>query len=259
MDSLFNIFYVVRSSVRMASLILTSMSMSFYVPLSGMEFEINSEHGSSGQMTNILSLENINNPQSILDALGELEETFKGSQNPLEEARRFLVFFVNEVNFKYGMKLTLKDVFHFTRENICSMQVSEEEKASMFSAMQLLESDYSKEFDSNIEEQINLYSARICWPWHWKWFGLNKKKEFHKKMSLSINQQDGVDLPSNIYIGAVELFASVLIFVLPIPGAQALSGIVAADGARRIFDGMQQLGDERRSDPNYISPQPPFN
>jgi hypothetical protein len=95
--------------------------------------------------------------------------------------------------------------------------------------------------------------------WHWKWFGLNKKNNFHKKMSLSANQQEGIDLPSNVYIGAVELFASVLIFILPFPGAQAFAGVVAADGARRVFDGMQQLGDERRNDPNYISPQPPFN
>jgi hypothetical protein len=166
MDSLLNILYVVRRPVRMASLVLTSLSVLFSVPLSGTEFEANTEYGVS-QMTNILSLQHINNPQSILDELGGLEGIFEASQNPLEEARTFLVSFINEINFKYGMRLTLDDAFHLVRANISSMPVSGEENNSMFVATQLLELGSLKELDLSVEEQIKTHrnvSAKICWP-----------------------------------------------------------------------------------------------
>jgi hypothetical protein len=143
------------------------------------------------------------------------------------------------------MRLTIEDAFHLIRENIYVMQVSDEEKSSMFAAIQFLESGSFKEFNLSIEEQPHTHlnvAARVCWPWDWKWFGLNKKKDFHKKMNLSVNQQDGIDLPSNVYIGAVELFAAVLIFILPVPGAQAFAGVIAADGARRVLMECNNLG-----------------
>lgn len=254
MDCLLRIFYFVRRYVRMASLVLTGAFLLFFAPLSGIGFEPNNQCDVSRQMTNILNPENINNPQSILDEIGKLEGTFISSEEPLEEARRFFVSFVNEINFKYGMKLTIEDAFHIARENIHNMQVSEEEKTSMLALMQLLE------FGSIVEEQTDAHlNIAGAISWHWKWLGSHKKKDVHKKMGLSINQQESVDLPSNVYIGAIELLVAPLIFILPFPGAQVFAGAVAADGLRRIADGVEQLGEERRNNPNYISPQPPFN
>jgi hypothetical protein len=63
----------------MASLILTSVSVLFYVPLSVIGFEADCQYDVHCQMTNILSPENISNPQSILDEVAGLEGVFKGS------------------------------------------------------------------------------------------------------------------------------------------------------------------------------------
>ena len=63
------------------------------------------------------------------------------------------------------------------------------------------------------------------------------------------------DLPSNCYIGGIELFAAVLIAIVPVPGATALAGVVAGDGLRRVVDGVTQLGDERRANPNFVQPK----
>lgn len=180
MDSLLRIFYNNSLYIRMASLTIVS----FCSPLQVLCNEINYQYDVNGQMTNILNLENINNPQSILDELGKLEETFACSQDPIEEARKFFVSFVNEINFKYGMKLTIENAFHMARENIRNMQVSEEEKTSMFTVIQLLESGSFKEIDSSIEKQAAAYinlTTRIYWPWESKWFGLNKNEKHKSK------------------------------------------------------------------------------
>lgn len=213
-------------------------------------------------MTNILNSKSINDPQSILDEIEGLEEAFDFSEDPLGEARNFLYSFVNEINFKYGMNLTLDDAFYLARMNICSMQISEEQKSSMLQALQLLELGPFEEIDSSIGERSDIYSnlsGQISWLWSSKWFGLNKNKKLVKKMGLYTNPQEDIDLPSSVYIGAIELFVAPLIFILPFPGAQAFAVGVAADGLRRIAEGVEQLGEERRNDPSYSSPKPPFN
>ncbi len=65
------------------------------------------------------------------------------------------------------------------------------------------------------------------------------------------------DLPSNCYIGGCEMLAGALIFILPIPEAQWLGGIMVGDGVRRVVDGVQQLEDERRANPNFVPPPNP--
>lgn len=100
----------------------------------------------------------------------------------------------------------------------------------------------------------------LYWPTEWNWFGLNKKKK--DKHQIKVNQSNQplieTELPGNCYIGGCELLAGALIFILPIPGSSLIGLSLMGDGTRRVIDGVVQLSDERRADPNYKPPQPPF-
>lgn len=63
MDSLFGVFYNNGLRIRVASLAAVSFSVFSCSPLQGISDEINHQYDANLQMTNILSLENINNPQ----------------------------------------------------------------------------------------------------------------------------------------------------------------------------------------------------
>jgi hypothetical protein len=110
-------------------------------------------------------------------------------------------------------------------------------------------------------------SASLNWVYDSGWFALNtkkdKRKSSRKPKHIAQVMADGIepDLPSNCYIGAAELFVGALIFILPFPGAQVLGITVIGDGGRRVIDGVMQLGDERRANPNFVEPNlgPPFD
>jgi len=145
--------------------------------------------------------------------------------------------------------------------NIHNLDIKPPMKNVLIATISMLESD-------SAENKYIIPALRIkglYWPTKWNWFGLNKKK--HKRncqLKMAIAQlypnRMEEELPSNCYIGAVELFAGALVFILPVPGAQALGTLMMGDGVRRVVDGVMQLGDERRANPNFVPPKlgPPF-
>lgn len=95
----------------------------------------------------------------------------------------------------------------------------------------------------------------------------NEKKHKHKHKHQQSNNPlcyvdsllQEVELPGNCYVGGCELLVGTLLCILPISGSAAVGFVVMGDGIRRVVDGIVQLSDERRADPNFIPPQPPFN
>lgn len=124
----------------------------------------------------------------------------------------------------------------------------------------------------NFQQIIEADSLAITGPAYWLISKINKNintKE-HKDSQLKIDPSVACqanptlptlmdkELPGNCYLGGCELLAGALIVILPIPGAAWLGGVMIGDGFRRIADGVIQLSDERRADPNYVPPSAPF-
>ncbi len=77
-------------------------------------------------------------------------------------------------------------------------------------------------------------------------------------MSVII-QEVAVELPGNCYFGACEAFAGALLCIIPHPAAWCIGTGLIVDGGRRVADGIIQLSEERRLDPNYQPPAFPFS
>ena len=214
------------------------------------------EKGICGSTGEILNQPNVDSVKAEFDQLHNVLST---SANPLNEARNFFQSFVNEINAKYGMTLTVPEAYQLIRVNLHSLQISTEVQNAILATLELLESGS----DRMLMETQNVDHGDEChsfhWPWEWKWFGLNKKKDTDKHQPrLMSSTQPGKELPANCYIGGVEMLAGALVFLLPIPGAQALSIGIIGDGARRVIDGVVQLGEERRNDSNFVPPKSPY-
>lgn len=136
------------------------------------------------------------------------------------------------------------------------LEISEEVRELILATIELLESD------SSLKSSLIKTRASLSWPWEWNWFGLNKQrhKHTHEKDPVCLNQINlpkiENELPANIYAGGVELFAGALLCILtPVfPPAGYIGSTMILDGTRRVYDGVVQLGEERRADPNCIPP-----
>lgn len=47
-------------------------------------------------------------------------------------------------------------------------------------------------------------------------------------------------------LGGVEILTGSLVWILPIPGAKQLGGIMVADGVRRTFNGLEDLDEQNK-------------
>lgn len=200
----------------------------------------------------LVNVENFDSNR-VVEHFDALYESIHKSQDKIDESRKFLLSFINDINRRYNLSLTLQEACTLIEQNLYTLPLTADEKSSLLFSIDLLHlSDKSLEMEGIAEShRLHLY-----WPWEWNWFGLNKKPhkekcDYSKKSPGSVPQKE---LPANCYVGAVELFSGVLIFFLPFPGAQALATGAVADGLRRVFDGIIQLSEERRLDPNYRPP-----
>ena len=75
---------------------------------------------------------------------------------------------------------------------------------------------------------------------------------FSPLMAASVAEND---LPSNCYIGGVEIAGGILVSILATiwPPLWGISLTMIGDGARRLADGVEQIGEERRNNPNHTS------
>ena len=108
--------------------------------------------------------------------------------------------------------------------------------------------------------QGNLIPSAICINWFSGYFLRNNNKnknsqDFPGFLATAAQARTPLmeeELPADFYIGSAEVFAGVLVYILPIPRSSVLAAYMVGDGARRIADGLKQYSDERRSDPTFI-------
>jgi hypothetical protein len=207
------------------------------------------------------------NSNALIEQFDVLDEAF--SENALAQGRKFLEAFIVEVNSKYGLNLTTTDACKLVRENLHTLNLSEDLQKVVLSTIKLYEPDLQptevpKEV-SRLASNVGNVAMSLYWPWQWNWFGMNKKhKSNNSHFCLSRHAYNTTgstlmdeELPGNCYLGGCELLAGALVFILPIPGAAWLGGVMMGDGIRRVADGIVQLSDERRANPNYTPPPPP--
>jgi len=195
---------------------------------------------------------------TMIEKFDQFEESLETSMTSLRESRKFLESFLDDINTKHGFNLTLLEACKLIQENVHVLQISSEQQDILLQTCKIIE--------PSLTNQTTHKTNGLYWPNEWNWFGLNKKKHSNKsqKQCHTIAKSPSLmetELPSNCYVGAIELFVGALIFILPIPGAQIAAITVMGDGGRRVIDGIIQLGEERRCNPDYVCPKlgPPFD
>lgn len=255
---------------RLASILILGFCVVFSIHQVGFCSEVE-KNEIFDQMTNILKPENIKDPESVLAEFDKIEEEFKLSSSPVEEVRVLFRAFVNEINARYGLGLTVSSACELIKNNLSGLQINQEDQTLIHALVELIESGSSQSFRELIEKRALAYEKldSFYWPWEWNWFGLNKKN--HKNhnelqpqsiipvlVAASPIPISDKELPANCYFGAIELLAAPLVALLPVPGTSAAATMVFLDGVRRLTEGAIQLGEERRNDPNFVEPKPPF-
>lgn len=253
---LWDIFLFGRNQ-RMASLATTCLYLLCFLPLTGIW---STDSKTTNLVNEILDQTDAKNADLAISKFDKLEETLKDSEDPLVEGRKFLQSFIEEINVRYGFTLTIHDACKLVRENLHALQIPLEAQNALLMTIELLESDSGPSSSLKMNFDKTPEPHGLYWPTEWNWFGLNKKKKHNHQIKTNQSNPPLIEteLPGNCYIGGCELLAGALVFILPLPGSSLIGLSLMGDGARRVIDGVVQLSDERRADPNYKPPQPPF-
>ncbi len=207
---------------------------------------------------------NTGNTIALKNEIDVIENSVQASRDPIKESRQFLDAFINEMNHHYGLNLNLQEACRFVRGNLQRFDLPPKERDALVVALDLLEQDRSNALLTiqGHPEQCLQYikiakGVNIYWPWEWSWFGLNKQPSSHKRLHNLLDIAKAaveVELPSSCYFGLCELFAGALLFLVPNPTVWGAGIAMMGDGTRRLADGVIQLGEERRLDPNFTPP-----
>lgn len=247
---------------RLASVTITSTCILCTIPVNGICLA-NDDSLESTQLANeILAQLDFQNIDSLLEKFDQFESVLDASTDPLTEGRAFLTSFVNGINAQYGLTLTLHDACALVQENLQALNLPEETQKIILATIELYMSDSSLSNDEQAKLEDHSYTdAKISWPGNW--FGLNHDvKHKHKKLKFptcSATVSTDKELPGNFYIGGCEILAGALLCVLGIvytPAAVLGVGLIT-DGGIRVMEGVNQVSEERRNDPNYIPPEVP--
>jgi hypothetical protein len=200
------------------------------------------------------------NSDHLIERFDELEEVVQLSEDPLNESRKFLQSFIEELNIRHGLNLTIPQACVLVRENLHALQLPVEAQNLLLDTIALIESDSNPTTEQmqHFEKATrpNVEYLRISWPWQWNWFGLNEKSHKNSKPSPAksftaspLLQAAGTDkeLPGTMYVGGVEALAGALVFTLGLvfPPAYGVGGALMIDGARRVFNGLEEMDGQR--------------
>ena len=159
------------------------------------------------------------------------------------------------------MSLTLIEACGLIESHLHQIPVSSEEKGLLLLAIDFVEKNSLRNSSSSFQTlDIKSKKLNFYWPWEWNWFGLNK----HQNKNVKLPPQNRcvknveVELPGNCYVGACEAFAGALLCIIPHPITWSTGVALITDGGRRMFEGMIQISEERRLDPEYRRPDPQF-
>ena len=141
MDGVLRPVCVIGRYKRVACLTITSVCMVCSIPLNGACIDRNESSGSQKLVTEILFRVNDPNSGELIEEFDKFEEIFDGSTDPFAEGRKFLETFINEVNSKYALNLTIQDACRLVRENMHKLQLPEEFQRVILNTIELFESD----------------------------------------------------------------------------------------------------------------------
>ena len=99
-----------------------------------------------------------------------------------------------------------------------------------------------------IAHSINPKAYTVFTPYGWLFSKLDRKyKHKHSKQSdfASAGMMIQGVLPEDFYIGGCEILVGALITLLPISGAGVVGIGMIGDGARRILDGVNKMGEKQ--------------
>ena len=200
------------------------------------------------------------NLSDLTKRFDHLEETVRLSENPQFECCNFIKSLINEININYGLDLTVRDACLIIRDRLHSLGLPPETQSALFNTIIMIETDSALTIEQtkifSIPTNHDVISLKFYWPWDWNWFGLNKKSDKDSKdnksatnHAVNVLQIDGTDekLPGSVYVGGVEAFAGALIFTLGLvfPPAYGVGSALMVDGARRVFNGLEEIDKER--------------
>jgi len=114
----------------------------------------------------------------LTEKFDQFQESVESPWISVEEGRKFLQAFINEINTKHGMSLTLLEACKLVRENIYHLNIPSNMQEVLLKTIAQLESQPPEMHELFLTENLQ---AKIYWPTEWNWFGLNKKKHKHKK------------------------------------------------------------------------------
>ena len=244
---------------RLASLATTTVCILCCIPHSGSCCE----NDSNGLTREILQQADLSNADSLINQFDRIEENIASSSAPIEEGRKFFQSFINEINTRHGMNLTVPEACMLVRANLHNLEIPIESKELLLKTIDLIANSNSTPSQiQDFEKVAEFHRLHFYWPWEWKWFGWNQKhkhgNEDRQALNIPMASLMKEEVPGNCIFGGIEFLAGVVVVLLPFPGAQWLGGVMMGDGVRRVVDGAVQLSDERRADPDFANPQPPF-
>lgn len=185
----------------------------------------------------------------------ELENLIGKSDNFIRESRKFIEEFLAQVHTQYGISLSIIEACQLIIENLSSLGLPPETQESLLMAIDILLPE--KPIEMNLAAESNGLGKWFQNGWDY----LRGKKPIHKgtyKIKIIPSQISGpkpsqpdVELPGNIYAGAMEIFAGALLCIIPHPYTWAIGGFMIGDGTRRIADGYIQASDEKRLHMDY--------
>lgn len=262
MDNYVRCFCFISRYWRMASIIL---SVCIWIPLNAFCSTREENLFYSDSVSDLLNKLECSDSGAVMNHLNAMEQSFQRIPDPSIESQKFLQAFIDALNARYGLRLTILEACQLIKMNLDILQITPEQKNVLLSSIRLFETGHATltmtiyeqqpQQDQNYESKYVSADVRL-WPYEWI-FGHKKSKRKVAKpdTNLCIAKNTDVELPGNCYFGACEAFAGALLCIIPHPLTWSLGSGMIVDGGRRIVDGVIQQSDERRLDPNYVPPK----
>jgi hypothetical protein len=208
----------------------------------------------------------------LIEKFNNLEKSIQAFTDPLDESRQFLQVFIEAINTKFGLKLTVDEAYSLIRRDLHTLELSEEEENMILQIITLFESD-SKVPPSSTQNfeaisRSNVVDLNINWLGS---FFLDSSKKRHKKHPQNHGQDSynvfaapilqlpiaDTELPGAVCAGGAEMLAGALICILGtvFPPAYSVGGLLIADGGSRVLTGLGEM--EKSNSPGSIPTSSP--
>jgi hypothetical protein len=235
---------------RVSSVVVTGICILCSIPQEGVCAAAASESGAiSAEVVHAIAR---GDEARLVEQFDELEKAIEASQDRLEESRKFLNSFVQQLNAQYGVTLTLEEGCALVQQNIEMFQLKEEERIFVLAVVERLLANpaHFAAHIQNRESPTVHVNHGLSWPWEWNWWGMNKKKHKNPGGNVSMSCQvspnapkfpDNDPLPPYVYTGGAEVLAGCLACILGtvFTPAWALGVGLVVDGTRRMYSGIE--------------------